>query len=99
MLFIRLFVFVCVCHLAGGRNVFGVFEDGDVKLNNSSRFYAFYFETTTLCTMGTGSPLRTRGSLSNQDDNENIELPGLLSTEPTRDLATRLVGTVGREPN
>ena len=49
--------------------------------------------------MGTGSPLRTGGSLSNHDDNENIELPGLLSTEPTRDLATRLVGTVGREPS
>ena len=38
MLFIRLVVFVCMCHLAGGRNVFGVFEDSDVKLNNSIWF-------------------------------------------------------------
>lgn len=51
--------------------------------------------------MGTGSPLRTGGSLSNDDadDNEDIELQGLLSTKPTRDVGTRLVGTVGREPS
>lgn len=48
--------------------------------------------------MGTGSPLLTGGGggLSN-DDNENIELQGLLSTKPRRDLGTRVVGTVGRE--
>ena len=47
--------------------------------------------------MGTGSPLRARGSLRKDDgdDNENIELQGLLSTKPTSELGTRLVETVG----
>lgn len=47
--------------------------------------------------MGTGSPLRTRGSLRKDDgdDNENIELQGLLSTKPTSELGTSLVETVG----